>query len=216
MIPEISITQMTEVDRLMIEEYNISLFQMMENAGRLLAKLAIELFKPKTVTILVGKGNNGGGGLVAARYLHNGGIKVKIVLADDNLKEAPKHHLETAKKLNIPITEIEESDLFIDALLGYNAKGEPRGKYKEIIDKVNSLNANILSLDIPTGFDLETGDFYDTSFQNAVVLTLGMPKTNMSKIKLLYIGDIGIPKEIYKEIGVNPVQFNEKDIIKNH
>jgi NAD(P)H-hydrate epimerase len=66
---------MREVDRLMIEEFDITLLQMMENAGRDLANLALVLMggsvAGKRILALCGKGNNGGGGMVAARNLHN-------------------------------------------------------------------------------------------------------------------------------------------------
>ncbi|HET60384.1 MAG TPA: NAD(P)H-hydrate epimerase, partial [Chloroflexi bacterium] len=73
---------MREVDRLMIEQFHISLVQMMENAGRNLAALAIERFLDKNpngkrVVILAGRGGNGGGGLVCARRLHNWGATIQ-------------------------------------------------------------------------------------------------------------------------------------------
>jgi len=66
----------------MMDDYRISLFQMMENAGRCLAMLTRERFlqgdaKGKAITVLAGNGGNGGGALVAARRLHNWGAHVK-------------------------------------------------------------------------------------------------------------------------------------------
>jgi NAD(P)H-hydrate epimerase len=74
-IPAITTAQMREVDDLMVNVYQIELVQMMENAGRNLARLAIELLVEihpvgKWVHILAGSGVNGGGGLVAARRLY--------------------------------------------------------------------------------------------------------------------------------------------------
>jgi NAD(P)H-hydrate epimerase len=82
---QLNTEQMREVDRLMIEDYHISLLQMMENAGRNLADLAQFLLDGmvfgKTILVLCGQGNNGGGGMVAARHLHNRGARVKVYLA---------------------------------------------------------------------------------------------------------------------------------------
>jgi len=79
-IPGISTQQMIEVDRLMIEEYGIKLIQMMENAGRNLAEMARCMcdgsLQRKRIVVLCGLGNNGGGGIVAARHLHNWGSQV--------------------------------------------------------------------------------------------------------------------------------------------
>ncbi len=84
-VPAITTEEMIEVDRLMIETYGIELIQMMENAGRNLARLAA-LHVPenqpagKNMTVLCGSGGNGGGGLVCARHLANWGANVSVVL----------------------------------------------------------------------------------------------------------------------------------------
>src|SRR3990172_13388441 len=88
-IPAITTQQMVEVDRLMTEEFGILLIQMMENAGRNLADLARRLsggeVRGKRVAVFCGSGNNGGGGLVAARHLHNWGAEVlyKVIANPD-------------------------------------------------------------------------------------------------------------------------------------
>ena len=85
-IPVISTEQMIEVDRLMIECYGIKLIQMMENAGRNLAihvKQQLSKISDKTnICIVVGSGNNGGGGLVAARFLSNWGVNVTVLVEE--------------------------------------------------------------------------------------------------------------------------------------
>ncbi len=84
-LPSVTRDQMREVDRLMIEEYGIQLPQMMENAGLQLARLTQEyldgLDDGRRVLVLAGRGNNGGGGLVAARRLAAWGADVAVVLA---------------------------------------------------------------------------------------------------------------------------------------
>jgi NAD(P)H-hydrate epimerase len=94
-IPVLTTEQMIEVDRLMIEEYGILLIQMMENAGRNLAEQARRMvggeLTGRRIVVLCGRGNNGGGGMVAARHLNNRGAMVEVVLAGDpaGLKEVP-------------------------------------------------------------------------------------------------------------------------------
>ena len=74
-IPAVTREQMMEIDRLMIEEYGISLMQMMENAGRNLADLCRRLLKldlsKAKILVVCGGGNNGGGGMAAARHLYS-------------------------------------------------------------------------------------------------------------------------------------------------
>ncbi len=80
-LPALTAEQMREVDRVAVEELGIELVQMMENAGRSLADLAIRIFGPESVTVLAGSGGNGGGGLVAARHLANRGVTPRVVLS---------------------------------------------------------------------------------------------------------------------------------------
>ncbi len=82
-IPAITAAQMREVYRAIVEDVGVSLVQMMENAGRSLADLAIARFAPEMVTVLVGAGNNGGGGLPAARHLANRSVVVSIAMTAD-------------------------------------------------------------------------------------------------------------------------------------
>ncbi len=219
-IPEITVTQMREVDRLMVESFHIHLLQMMENAGRLLARVARERFRPKSVVILAGKGNNGGGGLVAARYLRNFGVEVQIMLSEEALRPVPAMHLKAAEVIGIPVARQLSSkpDLVIDALLGYNGTGATRGKTAELIEQANALGVPILCLDVPSGFDASAGRWYSPAFKNATVLTLGLPKTNMlgnPEIKTLLVGDIGIPQKVYQYIGLKvPTLFAEQDTIE--
>jgi hypothetical protein len=79
-VPVVTAAQMREVDRLMVEVMGIDLLQMMENAGRSLAEVAVGRFRAASVTVLAGRGNNGGGGLAAARHLADRGVDVSVVL----------------------------------------------------------------------------------------------------------------------------------------
>ena len=80
-VPAVSTAQMREVDRSMPEDFGIDLARMMENAGRNLADLGQALVTPRTAIVLAGPGGNGGGGLAAARHLHNRGVTVSVMLA---------------------------------------------------------------------------------------------------------------------------------------
>ena len=82
-IPILTTEQMIEVDRLMIAGYGIELIQMMENAGRNLAELTSRMLgaslSGRSVCVLCGRGNNGGGGMVAVRHLHNRDASVHVI-----------------------------------------------------------------------------------------------------------------------------------------
>ena len=221
-IPFITVEQMIEVDRLMIEEYKISLIQMMENASHNLAQLSKTLYpKVKNFIIMAGKGSNGGGGLGAARRLHNWGFTVIVLLASEeaSFKEVPAKQLEILKKLNIRIYYVEddfeeifkqqeEKTLIIDALLGYSLKGNPQGKYAYLVNKANSSNIPVISLDIPSGIGGKEGLVLEPAIKADITLTLALPKTaflnSTAKRHLgrLFVADISVPIELYEEIGV--------------
>ncbi|MBD3313116.1 NAD(P)H-hydrate epimerase [Candidatus Woesearchaeota archaeon] len=220
-IPTVTVEQMREIDRLMPDEFNIGLLQMMENAGRLIANAAQDIFRPKTATVLVGPGNNGADGLVAARYLHNKGVDVEVVLSLDpgDLSDVGAQHLDTLKILGIPVKQSigKRPDLFIDCLLGYSTSGAPYGRVAEIMGEATVLETPVLSCDVPSGFELSTGQWHKPAFEGAVCITLGMPKKGMANnpgIKKLLVGDLGIPPEAYKSIGIDvPNLFLDKDYI---
>ena len=114
-IQHLTTFQMIEVDRLMIEEYGISLLQMMENAGRCLSTLAVKRFlkrklKTKRVVVLAGTGGNGGGAMVYARRLHNLGAKVIVYLSaeQDRMSPVAQLQLNTLKRMGIRIKRADK------------------------------------------------------------------------------------------------------------
>ena len=114
-------TDMIEVDRVMIEDLGISLVQMMENAGRNLAQLVLDLYRPGSVTVLAGAGRNGGGGLVAARHLANRGVDVSVTLSKpaDEFSGVPAVQLGILQRLQVELVdEPRPSDVIVDALIG--------------------------------------------------------------------------------------------------
>src|SRR5215471_14025706 len=99
-VPALTTEQMRAVDRAMVEDLHIELVQMMENAGRSLAELAIARFAPASVTVLAGPGGNGGGGLVAARHLVNRGCGVSVVLSQpDSMTAVPAHQADILARM---------------------------------------------------------------------------------------------------------------------
>ena len=136
-LPTLTTAQMQEVDRLMVEEYHVDLLQMMENAGRSLALLARQMLEgdivDRPIVLLAGRGNNGGGGLVAARHLLNWGAWVQIVCSypPDGYRGAAAHQLEILQRMGAPLAWAEEgwelppADLLIDAIIGYGLRGDP-------------------------------------------------------------------------------------------
>lgn len=220
-IPDISTEDMREVDRLMIEEFGIDLVRMMENAGRNLAVLSKEMlsdeYREKKVSIVVGSGNNGGGGLVAARYLHNWGSNVTVFIENRIMTGIPQDQLKIVEKLNIEIVDkdaaivafrAQNADLIIDSLIGYGLKGDPKGWAAKMIMIIND-KRTVLSLDAPSGLDTTSGEVKDPCVYADSTMTLALPKTGLltsqakKVVGKLYLADIGVPGELYKMMGIN-------------
>jgi NAD(P)H-hydrate epimerase len=215
-LPEVDTATMIEVDRLMMEEYQINLFQMMENAGRCLAVLAREIAldgapEDKRVVVLAGDGGNGGGALTAARRLATWGAKVCVVTAQgrDRMADVPKAQLDIVLGLdNVVEMSVGEIgvpvDVILDGLIGYSLKGAPRGPAARLIEWANKHLAPTLALDVPSGYDASDGNIYEPAIQAAATLTIALPKLGMqtkaaaSHIGALYCADISVPPQLYQ------------------
>lgn len=199
---------MRDVDRIMVDELGILLIQMMENAGRNLAELALTRFAPATAAVLVGSGGNGGGGMVAARHLADRGVDVRVVTAtaDAALGEIPGLQLKTLRRMRVPVTdEPVAADLVVDALIGYALSGAPRGRQAELIAWTARQTAPVLSLDVPSGLDATSGRLGDPCVRATATLTLAMPKTGLrpgrTAVGELYLADISVPPSVYAGLG---------------
>ncbi|TMF32620.1 MAG: hypothetical protein E6I26_14965 [Chloroflexi bacterium] len=143
-IPTVSAAEMAEVDGLAIDEFGIDLLQMIEQAGSHLAELVrAEVggdLRSRRVIVAVGPGNNGGGGLAAARHLVNRGASVRVILARpvNRSSEAGRHQLATLLQMSVDCCvaiydvpddelarEFVSADAVIDAVLGYRGSGPP-------------------------------------------------------------------------------------------
>jgi len=214
-LPGITREEMTEVDRIMVEDFKIPIELMMELAGYNLAKIAVNLSRNKysNYIIIAGTGNNAGGGIVAARRLASWGLNAQIIFPKGvkELKNVPKDQFIRAKQLGIEIfnelptnsLDFKNDSFYIDAYLGYGFA--PRKD--DISENVFNFLSNIkilLSLDIPSGLDATTGINY-SGINPLATLTLGFVKqglliTERKNIGEIWIADIGIPISIYYKI----------------
>ncbi|MEE8637637.1 MAG: NAD(P)H-hydrate epimerase, partial [Candidatus Margulisiibacteriota bacterium] len=165
----ISVAQAKKFDRLAQEKLGIPSLILMENAGRGVAEEAIKMLRSrKRVAIVCGVGNNGGDGLVSARHLLNAGINVKVYLIGkaSKLKPDPGTNLNILKRMKQKIVKLRsakdlrdmrKSDLIIDAIFGIGLKSNVRSPMSEVIDIMNKSKRPLLSVDVPSGLDADTG-----------------------------------------------------------
>ena len=216
--------QMIEVDRVMIEDLHIELIQMMENAGRNLAQFVIEHSSPNSVTVLAGSGGNGGGGMVAARHLANRGVDVSLALSrpPDDFGGVPGHQLDILQRMGVSVVESDrlpgDTEVIIDALIGYSLKGAPRGRLGELVEWANTSNGSTVALDTPTGLDVTDGSTPGQVISVDATLTLALPKVGLRghpAVGDLYVADISVPPAVYEAMNAGPApDFSRSPVLR--
>jgi NAD(P)H-hydrate epimerase len=235
-VPFLNAAQMAEVDRAMIEDYQIDLPRMMENAGRNLALLAREKFlggnpSDKGIAVLAGSGGNGGGAMVCARHLHNWGAKIQLFVTrpPEEMKEVPRQQLLILQKMGIPVMFDSPErpgghyNLIVDGLLGYTLTSAPQDLVAEMIRWANSRGISKLSLDLPSGLNPSSGKGFLPVVKATATMALALPKTGLRAssarefVGKLYLADISVPPELYGQPPLSfrvPPIFTQSEIVE--
>lgn len=153
---------------------------LMACAGLALARLALALSAPgQPCWVAAGPGNNGGDGLVAARWLHRWGQAVQVCLLADGerLPADARHALAQAQAAGVPIntalpSALPPQALLIDALLGLGGRRAPQGRLAEAVAVINRHPGPVLAVDLPTGLDADTGAAAEPTVQASHTLSL--------------------------------------------
>lgn len=213
--------QMREIDRIAVEETGPTLLQMMENAGRSMAVLALKLMagaaRSCTVAVLAGRGGNGGGGICAARHLAPRVGRVSLYMDDpERARDATRRQLalyggtaDAIMAIEAATAAVEPYDLIIDSMIGYGLRGAPRGWAARAIEWVNRSDAIVLSLDVPSGLDADTGRAPGACVRADATLTLHMPKPGLESPAAgrLFVADLGIPAAVTRRLGIEVPQY---------
>jgi ADP-dependent NAD(P)H-hydrate dehydratase / NAD(P)H-hydrate epimerase len=211
----ISAAEMQTLDRRATEEFGVPSILLMENAGRGVAEYIIHHFQEKRVAIVVGKGKNGGDGLVIARLLHNYGYLVNIILLVEpsNFKGDVLLNYEIVLQKGVPLekgykspkkipTYLAEANLIVDAILGIGIRDQVDEIFASTITAMNQSGRPILSVDIPSGLDADSGEIHGVAIKANVTATMGIPKHGLYKEAgkelsgEIVVIDIGLPKAL--------------------
>ncbi|AUS24701.1 NAD(P)H-hydrate dehydratase [Paenibacillus polymyxa] len=167
--------------------------------------------------ILVGKGNNGGDGLVAARHLTDAGLRVTVVYAEPpaTLRGEAAAQRDIIAALDIPVILYGRDNLdlrgasgIVDALLGTGTQGPPREPYASLIREANASGAPIVSVDVPSGLDADTGALHEPCIHARVTVCLAYLKCGLAQYPGagnagdVVVRYIGIPPGLARERGV--------------
>jgi ADP-dependent NAD(P)H-hydrate dehydratase / NAD(P)H-hydrate epimerase len=211
--------QMKDLDTRTIKDFGIPARVLMETAGKGCADLIVEEFEDNldgNICVLCGTGNNGGDGLVLARWLHQYGYDVNVVgIGSKALSAEAKINFDLCLELGIPVEVIgsmehlplaeelmRDCSLVVDAIFGIGFKGLPDEFHEELFALVNNTADVVIALDIPSGLDADTGTCGEAVYADATIciesLKLGhIIGYGSEACGELYLVPIGIPNSYY-------------------
>ncbi len=215
--------QIQKVESLAAAQYGLTHSMLMENAGLALAmwirQAAAGQLADRRILIIAGSGNNGGDGLVAARWLATWGSQIAVAL----IKPAASYsqlffrNFECFDRLNVPYRHISEfdffesakaSDLIVDCLLGTGTKPESNDLISAAIDQINRSKVPVISADIPSGLNGDDGASFSQIVAAHTTVSFAVPKLGFlvegAKVKIgqLVLADIGLAPALFTQIGI--------------
>ena len=196
-------------DRLAIDRLEVPGRTLIENAGRSAALVLDRIFARGSVVVFAGSGNNGGDGLALARALAGWGRQVTVVRASARPPDARLLHQWPLPALDAVAegarVEIERATasagVVVDAMLGTGISGAPRALQARLLEGMNRAGRPLLSLDIPSGVDADTGAVPGEAARADVTVAFGWPKLG----SLLQPGRAYAGRLLAVEIGFPPV-----------
>lgn len=225
------------VDQYAIDVLEIPGVELMEKAGSYVSSEAKKFLKEipgSRVDLFCGTGNNGGDGFVAANDLYKWGANVFIWIVGDIsiIKGDALYFFQKCKKNNIIINSlkvekdllslknISETDLIIDALLGTGFRGEVRGMVFDLIELINKAKRPVLSVDIPSGINGDTGQIGGVAVKSIKTITMGFLKRGLlfqpgkKYAGEVVLADLGYPEKSFSVLSSETVLIRESDVKK--
>lgn len=208
------------LDEELMSEPGFTLEQLMELAGLSVAEAVFQVVeekrldqvtKPK-ILIVCGPGNNGGDGLVAARHLVMFGYECEIVYPKQSKKQHYLNLVQQCKDLDIPIeiefpADVKQYAAIVDSIFGFSFKGEPRAPFDSILKQMKEATSigtlQTISVDVPSGWNVDEGDSANTGFVPDVLVSLTTPKNCSRNFKgRHFVGGRFLPPKMSEKYGV--------------
>lgn len=227
MMKVVTAQEMRQIDQQTIEHIGIPGAVLMEHAGSAVVRVLRQQFAEcKNIGIVVGKGNNGGDGLVVARQLAHAGKPIQIFLVSppESFAGDALINLQIAQELGLPITpvlseanldelksQIVSADLIVDSIFGTGLRGSVRGFIGDVIKCINGSGKPVIAIDLPSGLSADTGIAEGACIQANYTVTMGLPKRGNliqpggTLTGQLEVADIGFPPRV---IDAQNIQIN--------
>lgn len=183
---------------------------LMEKAALLTAqqlKKSYSLANFPKIGVIVGPGHNGGDALVIARELHLAGYQVSLFCPIAKLKDLTAQQANYVKHLGLifqkTLESLEDCQLIIDGLFGFGLERTLSGDIAELVDKINSWQKPIISIDIASGIHTDTGEVLGTAIKATHTFCLGLWKRAfLQDLALPYLGKVELI-----DIGISPLDL---------
>lgn len=224
--------EMIAIEQAYLVSSGLKLADLMEKAGQSVAKEILKDKGTRRITIVSGKGNNGGDGFVCARVLAEEGRTVTVfVLAGEKdltpeageafrkLKETPvKIVVLSPKTLTDLKAELDAADLIVDAIFGIGFRGVPRNPAAQVIKLINQTSVRKLSVDIPSGVEADSGRVSGPAVRADKTITFICPKIGLlvgqgreyaGQVRLV---DLNVPFDIIKTMSKTQVLTGDRII----
>ena len=228
----VTAAQIREIDREAIQEHGIPGTTLMLKAAEFLAKAAMEHIPPDgCAAIFCGTGNNGGDGIGAAAYLISKGVNTRVFLVANIYDELTADAEEMKKRLTSAggslehfspsadlVDYVSECSVIIDAIYGIGLNAELHDEALSAVSVIHSSNAFIISADIPSGVQADTGAILGDAVQADLTITFTLAKPgHFVEPGCIYTGelrvcDIGIPRSITDKTVSHMYSATQKDI----
>ncbi|WP_435318570.1 NAD(P)H-hydrate dehydratase [Haloarchaeobius sp. TZWSO28] len=206
--------RMAQVDR-NAEALGVPRKQLMESSGNAVARVVREHAEPgDEVVIVAGRGNNGGDAFVAARFLDEFAVETLLLgraetittdIARENWDALQQGAYETREVRDSADFSLPDCDLVVDAMLGTGVTGALREPEATAAEAINQSSAYVVSVDVPSGVDADTGESYGTAVKADHVVTFHDDKPGLEAVDapIITVADIGIPAaaELFVEAG---------------
>ncbi|KAJ6584024.1 YjeF N-terminal domain-containing protein [Mycena vulgaris] len=203
-------------DELMSAAGAFSLDQLMELAGLACAQTLAKVYdseKHSRVLVCCGPGNQGGDGLVAARHLSMFGYKPTIYMPKPGSKDIYQRLHTQCNNMKIPTldngdealrTALKSSDVIMDAIFGFSFKGPIRAPFDAALPLLSASGLPIVSVDIPSGWDVEAGNEAGVGLNPDVLVSLTAPKEGVRLFRgQHFLGGRFVPRTLEEKFQLN-------------
>lgn len=225
-----SCEQTRQLDQLAFTEHGLSGSVLMKRAGRAAFVYACQKWpENKSWQVLCGGGNNAGDGYVFAALAAQRGHQVRVLAVGDPLKlkgdAAAAHRYALQEK--VPVARFEAGSLdsggpsvIVDALLGTGLRGDVRDDYATAIEAINDSGLPVLSLDVPSGLNADTGAVLGAAVRASATMTFVACNLGLltgaapGHTGELLFDDLGLPSELYERVTAIAVNVDRRPLMR--